>query len=124
MPIFNELRRLGKAFGYSRAGFVAAFQTQAAFRLDVLVCVILFPLSFWLGQSAAEKALLIGSLVLLLMAEILNTAIESVVDRVGLEYHQLAGRAKDLGSAGVLLALINGIFVWGLVLLDRLSGWQ
>jgi len=118
-PLAKELRRLGNALRYSWAGFVAAFRTQASFRTDLLVVAILAPMALWLGQSALERALLLSTLILLLFAEILNSAVETVVDRMGLEYHQLSGRAKDLGSAAVFLACLNILAVWGFLLWDR-----
>lgn len=119
MPIAAELRRLIKAFGYSCAGFSAAYRTQASFRADLVGCALMLPVALWLGRSWVECAWLISTLVLILFAEIINSAIEAVVDRIGLEYHELSKRAKDLGSAAVFLALVNWLVVWGGVVIDR-----
>ncbi|PLY03249.1 MAG: diacylglycerol kinase [Desulfuromonas sp.] len=111
------LRRLLLATTYSYAGLRAAWKHEAAFRQEVLAFCVAAPLGFWLGQSGVEKALLIGSLLLVLIVEMLNSAMESVVDRHGPEFHELAGRAKDMGSAAVLIALVNAAVIWALVLL-------
>ncbi len=113
----NPLLRLVKATHYSLAGLRAAFVHEQAFRQEVLVLIVLAPLGLWLGDSGGERALLVGSWVLVLIAELLNSAIESVVDRVGVERNELAGRAKDLGSAAVLCTIVLTVTVWVLVLL-------
>jgi diacylglycerol kinase (ATP) len=110
------LRRILNATGFSLAGLKAALQHEAAFRQELALCVILIPLALWLGETGVERALLIGSLLLVLMVELLNSGIEAVVDRIGDERHELAGRAKDLGSAAVFIALVNVPVVWGLVI--------
>ncbi|MGF1546878.1 MAG: diacylglycerol kinase [Thiotrichales bacterium] len=110
------LRRIVLAGGYSSQGLASAFRGEAAFRQEVWAFLVLAPLGLWLGDSGVERALLVGSLLLVLIAEMINTAVESVVDRVGLEKHVLAGQAKDQGSAAVLLALILAVVVWILVL--------
>lgn len=110
MRVFNALR-------YSIDGLRAAFKHEDAFRQECLLAVILIPLALFLPVSAPGKAMLIGSVLLLMIVELINSAIEATVDRVSLERHQLAKRAKDIGSAAVLLALINLAAVWGLVLL-------
>jgi diacylglycerol kinase (ATP) len=115
----TELRRMVKALGYSWAGLSAAFRTQASFRADVVACAIALPIAIWLGRTWLERGVLISALVLILFAEIVNSAVESVVDRIGLEYHELSKRAKDLGSAAVLLSLINWLVIWGAVAIDR-----
>lgn len=111
------LRRIVLAGGYSMKGLSAAYRNEAAFRQEVLGFVILAPLGLWLGTNGVERALLVGSLLLVLIVELLNTAVESVVDRVGLEKHVLAGQAKDQGSAAVLLSLVLAIVVWAFVLI-------
>lgn len=111
------LRRLLNAFGYSMAGFKAAYQHEEAFRQEVLLAIVLIPLAFFLSGYGIERALLVGSVLLVLLVELLNSAIEATVDRVSLEHHRLAKRAKDIGSAAVLLSLVNLAVVWGLVLL-------
>ncbi|CAM5398442.1 diacylglycerol kinase [Thauera sp. 28] len=111
------LRRIWNAFHYSLDGLRAAYRHEDAFRQEVLLTLVALPLALWLGESALERALMIGSVLLVLIVELLNSAIEATVDRVSLERHQLAKRAKDIGSAAVLIALINAAVVWGLVLL-------
>lgn len=110
------LRRLWNAFGYSLAGFRAAYKHEDAFRQEVLLAVIMVPLAVFLPASHIGKALMIGSVLLVIMVELLNSAIEATVDRISLESHRLAKRAKDIGSAAVLVSLINVLVVWGLVL--------
>ena len=112
----NGLQRIAKAFAYSMAGLKAAYENEAAIRQELMLCVVLIPLGFYLGHTGAHRALMIGSVLLVLMVELLNSAIETVVDLVTLEKHPLAGRAKDIGSAAVFVALINVPVVWGLVL--------
>jgi diacylglycerol kinase (ATP) len=105
------LNRLMHAAGYSWAGLKSGWQ-ETAFRQEVLASIVMLPLSFWIGQSWVEVALLSGSVLLVMMVELLNTAVESVVDRVGPEWHDLSKRAKDLGSAAVLLAMLLCGGVW------------
>ena len=109
------------ATSYSWLGLKAAFRKEAAFRQELLGLAILGPLGMWLGRTGVEKALLLGSLLLVLIIELLNSALEAVVDRFGDEWHQLSGRAKDMGSAAVFVGLINVLVVWSLVLLDHLK---
>lgn len=111
------LARAWRALGYSLAGLRAAWRHESAFRQELLVALIVIPLGLWLGQDGVEKALLAGSWVLVLIVELLNSAIEAVVDRIGAEHHKLAGRAKDQGSAAVLFTILLAILTWGLVLL-------
>lgn len=101
-------------------GFRDCYQHEAAFREEVLVALLLVPLGLWLGQNGVEKALLVSSWLLVLMVELLNSAVEAVVDRVGEEHHELSGRAKDIASAAVLLAIGVAILTWALILLPRL----
>jgi diacylglycerol kinase (ATP) len=108
--------RLFRALGWSMSGLKAAFKEEAAFRQELLVCVILTPLALYLGETGLEKALLMGSLILVLIVELLNSAVEAVVDRIGKEQHELAGQAKDMGSAAVFLSLLNVVIVWVLIL--------
>lgn len=110
------LRRIINAYGYSVAGFKACYQHEAAFRQELFALVFLLPLGFYLGQNGVERALLIGSLLLVPLTELFNSAIEAVVDRFGGEQHELSGRAKDIGSAAVLLAISMALIVWLLVL--------
>lgn len=111
------IRRLVKALLYSLQGLRAAFRNEEAFRLEVYLSVLLIPLGLWLGETGFERALLAGCIFLVLITELINSGIEAVVDRFGEELHELSGRAKDVGSAAVLIALINTIIVWTLVLL-------
>lgn len=110
------IERVIKATFYSMKGIRHAFVSEAAFRQELALAVILFPLGLWLGETGVEKALLTGVLLIVLMVEMLNTAIEIVVDRFGGETHQLSGQAKDVGSAAVFFSLINVVLVWVLVL--------
>ncbi|MEO7200390.1 MAG: diacylglycerol kinase [Dokdonella sp.] len=112
-------RQIARAMIWSFKGLRAAWQHEASFRLEVCLSVLLFPLGLWLGQGGVEKALLAGSLLLVLSAETLNSAIEAVVDKVSPEFHELAGRAKDLGSAAVFILMINVLLCWGLLLWPR-----
>lgn len=111
------LVRLWKALGYSRAGLAAAWRHEAAFREEVLLFAVALPAGLWLGQNAMERAVLIGSVLLVLVVELLNSALEAVVDLVSPDYHELAKRAKDIGSAAVLLTLAGAAAVWLLLLL-------
>lgn len=110
------LRRLINAFGYSMAGFKAAHQNEDAFRQEVLLAALLIPLAFVLEKNGLGRALMVGSVLLLLIVELLNSAVEATVDRISLENHNLAKRAKDIGSAAVMMSLVNLAAVWGLVL--------
>ncbi|HAS81168.1 MAG TPA: diacylglycerol kinase [Verrucomicrobia bacterium] len=110
-------RRLVNATGYSWAGLKAAWRNEEAFRQESLLCAVLVPLALWLGDGAVEQALLIGSLLLVVIVELLNSGIEAVVDRIGQERHELSGRAKDIGSAAVFAALLNAAIIWLLILL-------
>lgn len=115
------LTRLWHATGYSLAGLQAAC-SEKAFRQEALLALVLLPLSFWLGQHWTETALLAGTVVLVLIVELLNSGIETAIDRFGGELHPLSKRAKDLGSAAVLLALLLAGSTWALALYHRFSG--
>ena len=108
--------RIIKASQFSWQGLRAAYRHEEAFRQEVWLCIVLLPLGLYLGQSGVERALLVASVLLLPIVEILNSAIEAVVDRIGEEKHELSGRAKDMGSAAVALALGLMVLVWVLVL--------
>ncbi|HVY05850.1 MAG TPA: diacylglycerol kinase [Burkholderiales bacterium] len=110
------LRRLWNAMFYSIDGFKAAYRHEDAFRQEVLLAVLLIPTAFFLPASGVGKALMIGSILLVLVVELLNSAVEATVDRVSLEHHRLAKRAKDIGSAAVMTSLANVVIVWLLVL--------
>ena len=107
--------RLLKAAGYSLAGFKAAL-SEASFRLELALSVILVPLGLYLGKGTVERALMVGSVLLVLVVELLNSSVEAVVDRVSLEKNELSKRAKDIGSAAVALAIANGVVIWLLLL--------
>jgi diacylglycerol kinase (ATP) len=110
------LARIWNALRYSLAGLRAAFRHEDAFRQECLLAIVLIPLALFMPTGAIGKALLIGSVLFVLVVELVNSAIEATVDRVSLEHHRLAKRAKDIGSAAVLLALVNLALVWGLVI--------
>lgn len=111
------IRRLINAFGYSLEGFKAAFKHEDAFRQEVFLALVLIPLAVYLGESRVEQALMIASVILVLIVELLNSAIEAAVDHTSTEHHALAKQAKDIGSAAVFLALAIVAVVWGFVLL-------
>ncbi|MBI2308790.1 MAG: diacylglycerol kinase [Rhodocyclales bacterium] len=113
------LRRLINALGYSRDGLASAWRHEAAFREEVMLALVTVPLGLWLGHGGVEKALLVGVILLVLVVELLNSAVEAVVDRVSDEHHELSKRAKDIGSAAVLLTLAIAAAVWGLILVPR-----
>ena len=110
------ISRIIKATGYSWQGLRAAYRYEEAFRQEVWLCLVMIPLGLYLGDGGVEKALLVGSLLLLPLIEILNSALEAVVDRFGEEQHELSGRAKDMGSAAVAIAIALAAAVWFLVL--------
>ena len=110
------LKRVWNAFFYSLEGFGAAWKHEDAFRQESLLAAVLVPLAFFLADAPLERALMIASVLLVLIVELVNSAIEATVDRISLENHALAKRAKDLGSAAVLISLINVLVIWGLVL--------
>lgn len=113
-------KRLLNAFGYSLSGFASALRHEDAFRQEVLLAAVLIPLALWLpvpGAGGMGRALMIFSVLLVLIVELLNSAIEAAVDRISLENHRLAKRAKDIGSAAVFLSIMNVVAVWALVLL-------
>ncbi|WP_319783705.1 diacylglycerol kinase [Oceanisphaera sp. IT1-181] len=120
-PGKTGLARIVAAFGYSLRGLKAAYRHEAAFRQECWLVAVLLPIALIWNVGLLAKALLIGSLLLILIIELLNSAIEAVVDRIGPEYHELSGRAKDIGSATVLLALLVAAITWGLVWLDTLG---
>ncbi len=110
------LRRLWNALSYSRDGLAEAYRHEDAFRQEVWLAVVLVPLAFWLPVSGVGRAVMVASVLAVLVVELLNSAVEAVVDRISLEDHRLSKRAKDIGSAAVLLSLANVIVVWSLVL--------
>jgi len=107
---------VGRALIWSLAGLGSAWRHEMAFRIEVVLFIFLAPLAIWLGKTAAERGVLFGTLVLVLVAELINSAVEAVVDRISDERHHLSKRAKDLGSAAVFVCLVNVPVTWGLVL--------
>lgn len=119
IPKHTGLTRVFRALFNSFAGFRSAYQTEAAFRQELWLALLLIPASFWAGNTVIERLLLVGSVLLVLIVELLNSAIEAVVDRISVERHDLSKHAKDVGSAAVLLSLINCAAVWAGILLFR-----
>lgn len=115
-PGRTGLSRIVHAAGYSYKGLKACYTHEAAFRQELLLCLLMAPLSFVVTPYLVESALLITTLIIVLITELLNSAVEAVVDRIGHEHHDLSGRAKDIGSAAVLLSLIMVGVVWALVI--------
>ncbi len=113
----SGLTRLVKATQFSWKGLRAAFTNEQAFRQEVYLSIVLIPLALYLGENGLECALLISVVLLILIIELINSSIEAIVDRVSTDHHELSGRAKDIGSAAVLLSLINAAIVWALVLI-------
>jgi diacylglycerol kinase (ATP) len=111
--------RILKAARWSMQGLQAAWMHESSFRLEVYLFVVLAPIGWWLGQTPVERVLLIGSMLLVLSVELLNSAVEAVIERYGPEFHELAGRAKDMGSAAVFVVMMNVLLVWGALLLPR-----
>jgi len=98
------------------AGLKAVWTSEPAFRQEVLLCALLFPFGFWIAETGVERALLGGSLALVLIVELVNSGLEAAIDRIGADLHPLSKKAKDVGSAAVLLSLVNVVLVWGLVI--------
>ncbi|RNC78361.1 diacylglycerol kinase [Piscirickettsia salmonis] len=119
--IFNFIKkeaiRLIGAVGYSWAGLVATLKSEAAFRLELLIAVILIPSACFLSVTIIARVLMITSILLVLIIELINTAIEAIVDRISMEHHSLSKKAKDIGSAAVLVAMINAVFTWIVILI-------
>lgn len=120
-PGNTGIRRIIRATRFSAQGLAHAWQHEAAFRQELALAAVLAPAAFWLGQTVIERAMLIGVLLLMLIVELLNSAIEAAIDRHGSEQHELSGRAKDLGSAAVFLVLLLVGVVWGAVAWQRFS---
>ena len=118
-PKPTGLVRVWRAFGNSAKGFRGAFAEEAAFRQELALAVVLLPLGVWLGDNGVERALLIGPIFVVLIVELLNSAVEAAIDRIGLERHPLSGLAKDIGSAAVFTSFAVLVVVWALVLLDH-----
>lgn len=118
-PGNTGIRRILRATKFSAQGFRHAWKHEAAFRQELALTLVLLPVAFWLGQSPVERLMLIGSCINVLGVELLNSAIESTVDRFGNEHHELSGRAKDLGSAAVFISLVIVVLVWATVAWQR-----
>ena len=111
-----------KAVIWSMAGIKAAWKNEQAFRWEAVIVLLMMPVGLWLGRSAVERALLIASSMSILIIELLNSAVEAVVDRIGPERHELSKRAKDMGSAAAFISMIAAVFVWGLIAYERFMG--
>jgi diacylglycerol kinase (ATP) len=114
------LNSIRHAAGFSMAGLLQGWK-ETAFRQEAMAAIFLLPLAFWLGQTWVERVLLAGSVLLVMIVELLNTAVEAAIDRIGPQWHDLSKRAKDLGSAAVLLALLLCAVTWGLALWERFA---
>lgn len=119
-PGNTGIRRILRATKYSSQGLREAWKHEAAFRQEVLLLVVLMPVALWLGGTPIERAALIGSLLLVIIVELLNSAVEAAIDRLGDEQHELSGRAKDLGSAAVFMSLTLATLIWGVIAYQRL----
>jgi diacylglycerol kinase (ATP) len=115
----NIFRHIQNALIYSFAGFKSAWKDQMAFRAETIVIACMLPVGIWMGQSIVEWALLVGSCMLVLITELLNSAVETVVDRIGTEQHILSKQAKDLGSAAAAMSMLAAAIVWGLIAYER-----
>ena len=122
-PGATGITRIINATGYSMKGLKSAWINEAAFRQELLLILLLMPLAFWIGDSLNEILLLVCISWLVVIIEVLNSAVEAVVDRIGSEHHELSGRAKDLGSAAVFIALALNALVWGARVGRHLLGW-
>ncbi|MGD1972466.1 MAG: diacylglycerol kinase [Desulfobacterales bacterium] len=111
-----------KAFVWSMAGIKAAWKNEQAFRWEAAIVLLMMPVGLWLGRTAVERALLIACAMAVLITELLNSAVEAVVDRIGPERHELSKRAKDLGSAAAFISMITAAIVWGLIAYERILG--
>ena len=111
------LKRIVNAFFFSMAGFKATWKHEEAFRQEVLLFLLATPLAIWLTENNIERVLLIGSVGAVLLVELLNSAVEAIIDRIGFERHELSGRAKDIGSAAVMLSLVLAAMTWALILI-------
>jgi diacylglycerol kinase (ATP) len=124
----NKPRRKGfgrvvQAASYSKKGLLAAWKNEESFRLEVFLLLPLFPAAFWLGNGVVEQLLLVGSCILVLIVELINSALESIVDRISTENHPLSGQAKDIGSAAVLLSLLWVLFTWTMIACNRFASF-
>ena len=115
----NIFRHIRNAVIYSWAGLKAAWDNEMAFRTETIVIALMLPVGIWIGETAVQWALLIGSSLLVLITELLNSAVEKVVDRIGTEHHILSKQAKDLGSAAAAVSMLAAVIVWGLIAYER-----
>lgn len=113
--MINSIKHVARAIKHSYYGLRAAFLTEHAFRIEVFLSIFIIPLAFLIGHSLFERVLLLGSWFFVLLMELVNTAIETIVNRIGLEYHPESGKAKDIGSALVFISAIQAIFFWGML---------
>ncbi len=120
-PGATGFTRVWNAFFYSMQGFRSAWRHEAAFRQEAVLAIVLLPAAFWLGDNAVDYALLIGCLFIVLITELLNSAIEANVDRTGMEHHKLSGRAKDMASAAVFCSLLLTVVVWGMLAWEKFA---
>lgn len=114
------IKRVYNAFFYSMAGLASAWKNEAAFRQESIIAIVLLPVAFWLGQSVSQIGLLILSIFIVLIVELLNSAIEAAVDRISDEHHSLSKQAKDIASAAVFLSLVLFAIIWGFVIFEQL----
>ncbi len=121
-PDNTGIRRILRATKFSAQGLAQAWQHEAAFRQELVLVLLLAPIAVWLGQTALERAVLIGCCLIVLIVELINSAIEAAIDRHGDEHHELSGRAKDMGSAAVFVSLLLVAVVWGLIAAERFFG--
>lgn len=119
-PGNTGITRIIKAFGFSMQGLRASWKHESAFRQETLLALVLLPAAFWLASTPAELMILLITLFIVVITEVLNSAVEAVVDRVSDDHHQLAGRAKDMGSAAVFLSLVMTAVVWGVLIFERI----
>lgn len=112
----DGLERISKAVGYSLAGLKAAYKSEAAIRQEAWLMLVLTPLGLYMGQTNIERILLVGVILLVFIVELLNSAIEAAVDHTSIDHHPLAGRAKDIGSAAVMMSIFLCLLVWGLII--------
>ncbi|BCO13221.1 MULTISPECIES: diacylglycerol kinase [Aeromonas] len=122
-PGATGVTRIINATGYSMKGLKSAWINEAAFRQELMLILLLMPLAFWIGDTLDQILLLVCISWLVVIVEVLNSAVEAVVDRIGSEHHELSGRAKDLGSAAVFIALALNALVWGALVGRNLLGW-
>lgn len=113
--MINSIKHVSQAFCHSYYGLRAVFLSERAFRIEIFLSVFTIPLAFWIGQSVFERVLLLGSWFFVLLIELLNTAIETIVNRISRDYHPDSGKAKDIGSALVFISAIQAVFFWGML---------